>query len=140
MKEKLAQISVLGGFYLLVSFLLNFFDNWLIATINVILFFVLVIWALTLLFLKPRVFIQKFRSLFPKASLYFVCVGWTAYLSLPIWIWGAVEGYNAATAEYNGLEYISYAYDNFMLFYNYVYIAATIISFIVATILIVRKR
>ncbi len=139
MKERLIQISILGGFYLVISLFLSFFNDWFLAIADVILFFVLIILAAILLFIQPVNFIRRFRVFFPKISLYFVCVGWVAYLSLPVLILGAVEGYNATFAEYQGLEYNSYKYNNFMQFFNLGYIGAIMVSFITATFLVIRK-
>lgn len=139
MKEKLVQISTLGGIYSIVSFLLGLFDNWIAATISVALFLILIVWAVCLLFIRPRKFLEKIKVNFPKISIYLICMGWLAYLSIPVWVWGSIEGYKSAQAEYNDIQYNSELFDIFSNFMNFIYLPMLMISFVAATIIVIKK-
>jgi hypothetical protein len=130
---------MLGGFYLIISFPLGLFDNWILETMSAILLFALFIWAAVLLFRKPLEFLRVIKAKYPKSSIYLIFVGWTAYLIIPILVCGFILGYNAAMVAYEGEEYTQTAFDYVVGWLIIATIVAMIVSFVVATVMVVRR-
>lgn len=139
MKEKLVQISMLSGFYLIISFFLGLFDNDFLSMLDIVLLFALIVWIVVLFFIKPLNFLNRFRNKFPKISIYLISVGWTICLLFPILLLGGVLGYNAAMAKYNGTVYDG---ENIQLIFGWLLVIdlfAVAASLVVATVIIARR-
>lgn len=139
MKSKLKQISMLGGLYLIISFILDLFENDALTILNGFLFIVLIVWAFILLFLQPRTFLQKLENRFPNFSTYLRWGGWVAYLELPVYIWGVVAGYRYANAAYYGHAYDTIITAPLLIGYSVISIMLLIMSALGATIEIAQK-
>lgn len=140
MKTKLTQISLIGGFYLLISFCFGFFLNIYVIVISAVIFACMLIFALITLFIKPRKFLEKFNTKFPKISLFMTFTGWTSYLLLPIYVFAGMTAYNAYfAAEHTSSYDLIPSFEAFLKIYFYFYLAALAISMLTATYVVVRK-
>lgn len=138
MKTFLKQFLLLGGFYFVISMILNFSET-KIANIldNVISFGAVVIIAI-LCFKKSYDFLTIFQNKYPKISLYMMGIGGVNFIGiLTFIIFGAIDGYKSTMAQYNGIDYESlfskytgYAIVFFTILLVLVLLWATYVNFI----------
>ena len=134
------QMSMLGGFYLIISFFLNLIESDILEAFDTILLLVALIWGVALLFVPPRGFLIRFRGKFPKISVYLIATGWTLWLLLPVLVMGYIYGYNSAMALYDGAEYDANNIQQIMSCFIVLDFAAVIVSLIVATVIVIKKE
>lgn len=128
MKNFMKQLLILGGFYFVISFFIPSYENTLLQLFELFLLTVFVLFVLVLCFKKKYVWIEKVQLKFPRVSNFLTALGFVEYFSIFFFmIPGAVYGYNAAMAEYNGTEYNS-VLPQYLYYGLFVYFAVLIIS------------
>ena len=133
MKTLGQHLLILGGFYFIISFLLNFGKSPFFDILNMIALVIFVIMFLLLCFKRKFMFISLFRERFLKTTNYLLAFGILEYFSIIFAIIpGAVYGYNAALAHYNGSEYYSII-PQYLYYISYAYWGFLILAFIWAT-------
>ena len=100
MKQKLQQISFIGNFYILVFALGMLFNNELLDNSALIILLITILWAISLL-VKPSKKLENLLKTYPKTAIFLSHIGWCAYLILPVYIMGFVDGYRTTTANYS---------------------------------------
>ena len=133
MKISGKHILILGGFYFIISFLLDFGQGYSFNILEAIVACCFVVMFLCLCFKRKFLFFETFQSRFPKLTNYLLVFGVLEYISITFSVIpGAVYGYKAAEAEYNGLEYVS-IFPQYMSWFSYIYIAIFILALAWAT-------
>ena len=133
MKTLGQHLLILGGFYFIISFLLNFGKSPFFDILNMITLVIFVIMFLLLCFKRKFMFISLFRERFLKTTNYLLAFGILEYFSIIFAIIpGVVYGYNAALAHYNGSEYYSII-PQYLYYISYAYWGILILAFIWAT-------
>ncbi len=108
MKNTYKQFLLLAGFYFIISLFIGYFENEVFELINIGLLVIFIIMFITLIFKKSFSFLEKFQNRYTKSSNYLYALGFVKYLQLIfLEILGGIDGYNAAKAQYNNVEYIS---------------------------------
>lgn len=126
MKNFMKQLLILGGFYFIISFIIPLSENFVLQIIELSALLVFVLSILILCFKKKFKWIEKIQIGFPKISNFLSAFGFVEYwLFFFIMIPGAIDGYNAALAEYEGTAYDS-ALSKYLYYSSYVYIVVFI--------------
>lgn len=108
MKNTYKQFLLLAGFYFIISLFIGYFENEVFELINIGLLIIFIIMFITLIFKKSFSFLVKIQNRYTKSSNYLYALGFVKYLQLIFFeILGGIDGYNAAMAQYNNVEYIS---------------------------------
>lgn len=108
MKNTYKQFLLLAGFYFIISLFIGYFENEVFELINISLLIIFIIMFITLIFKKSFSFLVKIQNRYTKSSNYLYALGFVKYLQLIfLEILGGIDGYNAAMAQYNNVEYIS---------------------------------
>ena len=127
------HVLILGGFYFIISFLLNFGKGSFFDILNIIALVVFVIMFLFLCLKREIMFFSRFQERFFKTKNYLLAFGILEYFSIIFAIIpGAVYGYNAALAQYNGNEFYS-VIPQYLYYISYVYWGVLILALIWAT-------
>ncbi len=122
------HVLILGGFYFIIFFMLNFFDNMFLQTLSFGILIGLLVMILLLCFKKEFAFISKLQDKYSKSSNYLMALGVAQYFSIIFaFIPGAVYGYKAANAEYLGIDYSS-VIPQYLYVVSYIYLAVLILS------------
>lgn len=133
MKALGQHLLILGGFYFIISFLLNFGKGSFFDILNVIALGIFVIMFLLLCFKRKFMFISRFQERFLKTTNYLLAFGVLEYFSIIFAIIpGAIYGYNAARAQYNGSEFYS-VIPQYLYYISYAYWGILILALIWAT-------
>lgn len=133
MKISGKHILILGGFYFIISFLLDLGKGYYFNILEAIAACCFIAMFLCLCFKRKFLFFETFQSRFPKLTNYLLVFGALEYISIAFSVIpGAVYGYKAAEAEYNGLEYVS-IFPQYMSWFSYIYIAIFILALAWAT-------
>lgn len=133
MKTLGQNVLTLGGFYFIISFLLNFGKGSFFDILNIIALVIFVIMFLLLCFKRGAMFFSRFQERFFKTANYLLAFGILEYFSIIFAIIpGAIYGYNAALAQYNGNEFYS-VIPQYLYYTSYVYLGGVILTFIWAT-------
>lgn len=108
MKNVYKQFLLLAGFYFIISLFIGHFENEVFELINIGLLIIFIIMFITLIFKKSFSFLEKFQSRYTKSSNYLYALGFVKYLQIIfLEIIGGIDGYHAAMAQYENVEYIS---------------------------------
>lgn len=133
MKTLGQHLLILGGFYFIISFLLNFGKGSFFDILNMIALAIFVIMFLILCFKKRFMFFSRFQERFFRTTNYLLALGILEYFSIVFAIIpGAIYGYNAALAQYNGSEFYS-VIPQYLYYISYVYLGFLILALIWAT-------
>ncbi len=133
MKPLGQHLLILGGFYFIISFLLNFGKGSFFDILNIIALVIFVIVFLLLCFGRGIMFFSRFQERFLKTTNYLLAFGILEYFSIIFAIIpGAIYGYNAALAQYNGNEFYS-VIPQYLYYTSYVYLGILMLSLIWAT-------
>nr|DAI20547.1 MAG TPA: hypothetical protein [Caudoviricetes sp.] len=107
MNNTFKQILLLGGICDLVAIPLNMsahpFFSYLSTGISIFWFSAFIV----LLMNKSFAWLEKIDKFFPKSSIYIMSFGAVNYLFLLVAFYGIYDGYQAAAAELNHMEYHS---------------------------------
>lgn len=133
MKISGKHILILGGFYFIISFLFGLGQGYYFNILEAIAGCCFIVMFLCLCFKRKFLFFETFQRRFPKPVNYLQALGVLEYISIIFgMIPGAVYGYKAAEAEYNGLEYVS-IFPQYMSYFSYIYIVVFILALLWAT-------
>lgn len=133
MKTLGQHLLILGGFYFIISFLLNFGKGSFFDILNMTALGIFVIMFLLLCFKRKFMFISRFQERFLKTTNYLLAFGVLEYFSIIFAIIpGAIYGYNAAWAQYNGSEFYS-VIPQYLYYISYAYWGILILALIWAT-------
>lgn len=133
MKALGQHLLILGGFYFIISFLLNFGKGSFFDILNMTALGIFVIMFLLLCFKRKFMFISRFQERFLKTTNYLLAFGVLEYFSIIFAIIpGAIYGYNAAWAQYNGSEFYS-VIPQYLYYISYAYWGILILALIWAT-------
>lgn len=133
MKTFKQHVLILGGFYFIISSILDLWENQFFIILNFLAFGVFAVMFLYLCFKRSLGFINHFQNRFFKLTNYLLAFGVLEYISLIFgMIPGAIYGYNAARAEYNKTEYHS-LFSQYFEYFSYIYIAILILALAWAT-------
>ena len=109
MKNLLHQILMLGGIYFIISFMLSFTENIIVDMLYAGALVIFIILFIILCFKKGFVFLNKIDENYKKTTNYLVALGYVEYFSIIFgFIPSIIYGYNAAMAQYEGVEYSSW--------------------------------
>lgn len=132
MKKFFNQFLLLGGFYFLISFVLNCLDNiplFIDLLTSTCFIFILV----TLIVKKSFHSFNQFQQKHPKLTEYLKAVGLLQYFGiLFVEIPNIVEGYKTAAAQYNNNEHNSFLL-TYMEYMSIIYTIGLIISLSIPT-------
>lgn len=102
------HILILGGFYFIISFLLDLGQGYSFNILEAIVACCFIVMFLCLCFKRKFLVFEIFQHRFPRTVNYLSALGVLEYIGIIFgMIPGLVYGYRAAEAEYNGLEYVS---------------------------------
>lgn len=133
MKTLGQHLLILGGFYFIISFLLNFGKGSFFDILNMIALGIFVIMFVFLCFKRKFIFISRFQERFLKTTNYLLAFGVLEYFSIVFAIIpGIIYGYNAARAQYNGSEFYS-VIPQYFYYISYAYWGILILALIWAT-------
>ncbi len=133
MKTLGQHLLILGGFYFIISFLLNLGNGSFFDILNIIALVAFVIMFWLLCFRKGFMFFSRFRERFLKTTNYLLALGVLGYFSIIfVIIPGAIYGYNAALAQYHGNEFYS-VLPHYLYYISFVYWGILILALIWAT-------
>lgn len=127
------NVLILGGFYYIISLLLNLGKGPFFDILNMIVLVIFVIMFLLLCFKRRIIFFSRLQERFFKTTNYLLAFGILEYFSITFgMIPGAIYGYNAALAQYNGNEFYS-VIPQYLYYVSYVYLGILILVLIWAT-------
>lgn len=108
MKTFLKQFFLLGGFYFVISLILNFSETKIANILDNTISLVAIVMIVILCFKKSYDFLIRFQNKYPKTSLYVMGIGGVNFIGILLFIiFGAIDGYESAMAQYNDQEYKS---------------------------------
>ncbi len=130
MKTFLQNLLIVAGIYFIISFVTPLLKNDIIDTG---LFLIFIIKLIVLCFKKSFKFVENLQNKMPKMCNYLKALGATqlfalCFISIP----GMVYGYNAAQAQYQGVEYQS-VIPQYLGCIAYIYITILVITLLWAT-------
>ena len=138
MKTFLKQFLLIGGFYFVISLILNFFQAKIADILDNIISFAALAIIVILCFKKSYDFLIIFQDKNPKTSLYLMGIGGVNFIGILLFgIFGAIDGYKSTLAQYNGIDYeslysqyIGYALVFYAILFVLVLLWVTYINFI----------
>lgn len=129
MKKIFKNILLLGGFYLILSCLLDYIGNTYLSVLFFIIFVVLIIITV---FNKNINVYDKLINKHLYICNYLISLGFVQYISALLFLIVSIDGYNYAKAEYEGAKYESFFLNNEQNI-NIFYYTIIIISLLFAT-------
>ncbi len=122
------HILILGGFYFIISFLLDLGQGYFFNILEAIVACCFIVMFLCLCFKRKFLVFETFQHRFPRTVNYLSALGVLEYIGIIFgMIPGLVYGYRAAEAEYNGLEYVS-IFPQYMSYFSYIYIVVFVLA------------
>lgn len=130
MKTFLQNLLIVGGIYFIISFVVSLLEN---DIIDAGLFLIFIIMLVVLCFKKNFRFVENLQNKMPRICNYLKALGAAqlfalCFISIP----GMVYGYNAAQAQYQGVEYQS-VIPQYLGYAAYIYLAILVIALLFAT-------
>ena len=131
MKQKFQQISAIGNIYILIFALGFLLDSELLNTLATIVFFITLLVAISIL-KKPSKKLADLLESYPKTAVFLSHTGWCAYLILPVYIIGLIDGYRITSANYTGENFEPLLPLEFYNYYGWVCLTFILLSLIYA--------
>lgn len=128
MKTFVKHVLILGGFYFIISSVLNLWENNFFNILSNLAFGVFIVMFLYLCFKQNLSFISHVQNNFPKTTNYLLVLGLLEYIGIIFGMLpGTFYGYYAAKAEYNQNEYPS-IFPQYIEYFSYVYLVILILT------------
>lgn len=139
MKNFLVQSFLIGGMLSLISSFLFLIGGDVLEYTNAIFTLIFVTYVIISVFLPPIKWTKKFKVNYPKTSIYLISFGWTPFATFIIYVAAFIYGYLSVLMS-SDIEKLEAIYSKFLGIAVIIYVLALIISFITATIIVLRKR
>lgn len=129
MKTKINNILLIGGFYFIASFLLNYINISYLTILSLVCLFMLIIFTI----FKKRIHVlEKLSNKHPSFYNYILLLGVVQYIGAVIFSIVTIDGYNYAKAMHGGYEYKSF-YVNCEEYINIFYYFLIVLALLFAT-------
>lgn len=140
MKTFYQQVLILGGFYFIISFLFAFGSGIVFDVLNMAVFIIFLALFIVLCFKRTYIFLTRFQNQFAQISNYLLGLGIAQYFAIIfIIVPGIIYGYQAAQAQYKGLE-IPEIPEIYLQIVGYAYWGILILSFVLVTYWNIKKK